>query len=291
MAKVIQLNGTRVSASRAEHGKFRMVALETCDVACDAHRSSARGQIRMTLCARGVARSRQTDRTAMIRVAGSAGGSKNLRGVMNRPVMAGEALLIRDLLAEKTGMRDMAGSALLGQHSVCRGETPRRINAMVSANSVPCKPEHRQNRQSHRKHEAPVAQRMRPLEIIQVDALREFFCCARSWHSEPLVLIFRQQQLKDRARCPVGARFTENVLRERHAVPLHRRIPIHSVPQRHHGMNGAQQNQRERNRNVQQKPAVQPHMQPRLQRKLALLLANAFEIIECGVKRGRNQRS
>jgi hypothetical protein len=101
--------------------------------------------------------------------------------------MAGQAFLIRDLFTEKTGLRYMAGGALAGQHSVRGGQSSRRVNAMVSANCGPGKPQHRQDWQGRRKQEAPVAQRVRPLEIIEVNTLREFFCCARSWHGQPLV--------------------------------------------------------------------------------------------------------
>jgi len=76
-----------------------------------------------------------------------------------------------------------ACGALAGQHSVRGGQSSRRINAMVSANCEPGEPQHPHDWQGHRKQKAPVSQRMRPLEIIEVNTLREFFCCARSWHS------------------------------------------------------------------------------------------------------------
>ena len=147
----------------------------------------------MALRAGGVARSGEADRPAMIRVAGNAGWSEHLRRVMNRPVVAGQTFLVGDLLAEKSRLRDVAGGALLGQHGVCGGQASRRVHAAVAPQSVPGKPHNRKRRESRRKQEAPVAQRMRPFEIIQVDALREFFSCACSRH-EKFVLVSQRHQ-------------------------------------------------------------------------------------------------
>src|ERR1700688_1785407 len=63
------------------------------------------------------------------------------------------------------------------------------------------------------------------------------------------------------------------------------------ISQRHHGMDGAEQNQRERKRDVQQQPAVQPEMQMGLPGELAFLFANTFQVLDRRVKRSRRQRS
>src|SRR5260370_39737063 len=63
------------------------------------------------------------------------------------------------------------------------------------------------------------------------------------------------------------------------------------VAQRHDRVDGAQQNQCERKRAVQQQPAVQPAVQALLARKLPSFVANVFEISERDVRRGGQQRA
>src|SRR5690242_14839313 len=48
-------------------------------------------------------------------------------------------------------------------------------------------------------------------------------------------------------------------------------------------MNCAKQNQRERERDVHQQPAVQPTMQPLLAGQLARFIANVFKVVERGM--------
>src|SRR5579863_1381276 len=116
----------------------------------------------------------------MIGVAGSARGSEGLRCVMNRPVMAREALLIAYFFVEKSHRGRMASGALLGENRVRGRQGPGGIYSAVLANSIPRDPQdgERQGRDGNQK--SPVAQRAWPLEIIEVDALREFFGCACS---------------------------------------------------------------------------------------------------------------
>jgi len=101
-------------------------------------------------------------------------------------------------------------------------EPPAAVNARIFKNRPFPTPNQRQQRQQHAEPEFRALQRRRPLEIIQVDPLRQFF------------------------RCPCAC----------HVVLL--------VAQRHHRVNRAEQNERERKRNVHQQPPVQPVMQPRL---------------------------
>ena len=81
-------------------------------------RISARRQIRVTLRAVRVARGRKSDRSSMIRMAGSACGHECLSGVMQGAVMAGEALLVDDLYVVKTQAGHMTGGALLRENGV-----------------------------------------------------------------------------------------------------------------------------------------------------------------------------
>ena len=189
VAVMIELNSSRIAVPAAQHGKFRMIALKAIDVARESRRAVARRQIRMALRAVRVARGRQSNRSAMIGVAGGARRRELLRRVMNGAVVAGEAFLVGDFLAEKSRLRDVARGALPGQHRVRGRQRARRINAPVAAHSVPREPHERERRQRHRQPKRPASQRARPLEIFQVDPLREFLGCACSRHVETLAPI------------------------------------------------------------------------------------------------------
>src|SRR5215472_3568869 len=118
---------------------------------------------------------------------------------------------------------------------------------MVARNAAPDNPQKREKRHSQAKQEFGVLERCRPLEVVEVDALRELLGCPRSCH------------------------WLAN-------------LTISSIAQRHDRMYRAEQNQRERKRNVQQHPAVQPAVQLLLACKLAGLLANVFEVGERAVR-------
>jgi len=115
---VIELNPARVAGTRAKHGKFRMIGLEAVNVACNICWSAAHSQICVAPRAIRIACGRQANRSAMIGVAGGAVRRKLLRCMMDRAVVAGKALLVGDFFAKKTGLRDMARSALPGEHGM-----------------------------------------------------------------------------------------------------------------------------------------------------------------------------
>ena len=92
---------------------------------------------------------------------------------------------------------------------------------MVARNAASDDPQKREKRSEEAEPEFGVLERRRPLEVVQVDALRELLGCSRSCHWLTTLAKF-------------------------------------SIAQRHDGMYGAEQNERERKRNVHQQPAVQP---------------------------------
>ncbi len=103
---------------------------------------------------------------------------------------------------------------------------------MVAGETTPGDPDQREQRQQKAEPEFRALERGRPLEIIEVDALGEFLCCACACHVLSLVV------------------------------------------QRHHGMNGAEQDQRERKRNVEKQPVMQPVVQQLLAPELPRFVAN-----------------
>jgi hypothetical protein len=112
MPVVIQLNGPGVTAPSANHCKLRVIAFKAINVARESARTISRRQIRVALRAVRVTGRRKANRSAMIRVAGSARRRKLLRRLMHGSVMTRKALLIGDILAEKSRLCHMTSGAL-----------------------------------------------------------------------------------------------------------------------------------------------------------------------------------
>ena len=180
MEIMVELNGSWVAALRPQRGEFGMIAFKTADVSDKTGGTPAHREIRVTLRAVRVARRGKSNRSSMIGVAGSARGRERLRYMMDRAVMAREALLVDNLCAVKTKVGRVAGGTLLGENRVRGGQAPRGVHASVAANAIPCDPQDGQRQRRNGKQEPPAAQRARSLEVIEIDALREFLGCACS---------------------------------------------------------------------------------------------------------------
>src|SRR5580704_9824589 len=177
---MIELNGSGVAAPGSQHGEFRMIPFKTSDVADKIGGTPARNEGRVTLRAVCVARGRKANRSPMFGVTGCARGSERLRRLMQGAVMAREALLVDDLGLVKTQVGLVAGGTLLGEHRMRGGQGSRGVHAAVAANAVPCDRQDGQRRSRNSKQKTPVAQRARPLEIVEIDALRELLGCSCS---------------------------------------------------------------------------------------------------------------
>ena len=141
---------------------------------------SARREIRVALRAIRVARRGQPNRSSVIGVTGGARGRESLRYVMQGTVMARDALLVDDLGVVGTQVSQMAGRTLLGENGVRGGQASGGVHAAVAANAVPRDPQDRKRGRRNGKQKSPAAQRVRSLEIVEIDALREFLGCACS---------------------------------------------------------------------------------------------------------------
>ena len=180
MDVMVELNRSRVAAPRSQHSEFGMIALETADIANKAGGTPARREIRVALRAIRVACGGQPNRSAMIGVAGRARRRERLRYVMQGAVMACEALLVDDFGVVKAQVGQMAGGTLLRENRVRGGQPSGGVHAAVAANAVPRDPQDGEHRRRSGKQKSPAAQRARSLEIIEIDALREFLGCACS---------------------------------------------------------------------------------------------------------------
>jgi hypothetical protein len=180
MEVVVEPNGSRVAALGSQHGKFGMIAFKIADVADKTGGTPARRKVRVTPRAIRVACSGKPNRSPVIGVAGSARRRERLRHVMQWAVMAREAFLVDDFCVVKTQVGQMAGRTLPGKNGVRGGQASGGVHTAVAANAVPRDPQNGERRRRDRKQKSPAAQRARPLEVVEVDALREFLGCACS---------------------------------------------------------------------------------------------------------------
>src|SRR5271165_3038774 len=134
-----------------------MIALKAPDVFYEPGGTSARFQVRMALCAIGVASGGKANGSPMIAVAGSAGGRECFRCVMQGAVMAGQAFLVDHFLIVKTQCGNMAGGALPGENRVRGGQISSGVHAAVTANPEPCHAQDGQHRRGNGKEKNPAA--------------------------------------------------------------------------------------------------------------------------------------
>jgi hypothetical protein len=165
---------------RSQHRELGMIAFKTADVADDTGGTPARREIGVALRTVCIAGGGQPNCSPMIGVAGSARRRERLRCVMDGAVMARETFLIADLFIEKTPRGGVAGGTPLRENGVRGGQASGRVNATVATNAIPGNPEDGEGQRCDRKPQSPAPQRARPLEIVEIDALREFLGCTCS---------------------------------------------------------------------------------------------------------------
>jgi hypothetical protein len=101
------------------------------------------------------------------------------------------AALITRLGVKSAGLFDVACSALVREHGVRSRNTPATVDMIVAKYCIPAKPQERNKRSGHTQDEAEAAEWMRALEILQIDALSEFFGCElASGHVDSLLSYF-----------------------------------------------------------------------------------------------------
>jgi hypothetical protein len=188
MEVMVELNGSRVAALGSQRREFGMIAFKTADVSDNTSRTPARREVRVTLRTICIACGGKPNRSPMIGVAGCARGRERLRFVMQGAVMARETFLIDYFLVVKTQIGQMAGGALPGENRVCGGQASGGVHAAVAANAIPGDPQDGERQCRNGKQKSPAAQRARPLEIVEIDALRELLGCACSRQERPVLV-------------------------------------------------------------------------------------------------------
>jgi hypothetical protein len=102
---------------------------------------------------------------------------KRLFDVMNGAVVTGKACRVRHLSGER-GLSHMTGSAV--EQHMRMVERTRAEHALPSRQTCPSEPQGRNSENGERQIAAPARNRIQALEIVQVDALREFLGAPRS---------------------------------------------------------------------------------------------------------------
>src|ERR1700687_5224158 len=159
-----------------------MAVFETSDVRCEPRRVAAGLQVRVTFCAGLTARSGDVDAPTVFGMTRRASRRWRLRGVMHGAVVAVEASAVGSLGGICASILQVTGNTFLFENGMRFRHTPARVHAMVSGKTAPRNPSEREQGQQETKPEFRALQRRRPLEIVEIDALREFFCCSCAGH-------------------------------------------------------------------------------------------------------------
>ena len=104
---------------------------------------------------------------------------------MDGAIVAGETGVAGGFCGKGPGLLHMAGDALFFENGVDSGHPAAGVHTMVAGKTTPGDPDQREQRQQEAEPEFRAFQRRRPLEIVEVDALGEFLCCACACHVSP----------------------------------------------------------------------------------------------------------
>lgn len=142
---------------------------------------------------------RKVDPVTMFEVTSGAIGSRGLRRVMSRAIVAGEASTVGGFCGKCAGLDYVAGGALFFQYGMGSRQTAAGVDAGVARQTFFSDPKKSQQQEEKAQPKLGAFQRRRPLEIIEVDALRELLCCAcasQNLSSNCLRLAVRRQKRK-----------------------------------------------------------------------------------------------
>jgi hypothetical protein len=163
-----------------------MSLLETANVIRDTVPAERRVQISMTFGASLIARGGNIDSAAMLTVANCACDGFCCASVVIGAVVAGEASRVCDVSGELASLPQVADRAFFFEDSVRPRESAAAVNPRVFKNAALGDPDERKQRQQDAEPQFGALQRRRPLEIVEVDTLREFFSRAGACHVFPL---------------------------------------------------------------------------------------------------------
>ena len=104
---------------------------------------------------------------------------------MDGAIVAGGTSPAVGFCGKRAHLLHMAGSTFFLEDGVGSGHPAAGIHTMITGKTMPDDPDQREQGKQEAKPEFRALQRGRPLEIVEVDALGEFLCCACACHVSP----------------------------------------------------------------------------------------------------------
>jgi hypothetical protein len=98
------------------------------------------------------------------------------------PIVAGEAGAVGGFGGKSAGLLEVARGAFFFEDGVGCGHAAAAVDAGIFGERAFSDPHQCEEREQDAEPQFGALQRRRPFEIVQVDALRQLFCCACSWH-------------------------------------------------------------------------------------------------------------
>ena len=163
MHLVTKFNGPRIGrVAQAHCREIGMSVVEGCDV---------RREVSMALGAGRSARRGQSKCTLMLDVARGARRRKTLFRLVDGSVMAGQARRLRDPCSK--ARRHMARRTIVGEDGVAFRQRSGVERTLLSGEARPSEPRYAEPGGDDRQQALPARDGIHPLEVVQVDALRE----------------------------------------------------------------------------------------------------------------------
>ena len=173
---------TRWRRPCAHRQKLRMSVLKASNIVGKIRCPPSGPQIAVTLRASLIPRRQKIHPSAMFHMAGRALQFRNSRRMMRRSVMASQASTLFGLRRKDACFFHVASCAFLLDHRMRPAQSPARVHSRVPRKSVPRNPAQRQHWQKQAQPQFHTLFRRRPLEIIEVDPLRDLLGCACPCH-------------------------------------------------------------------------------------------------------------
>ena len=161
-----------------------MAVLETLNVALEVWLAAVGLQVGVTFGAALIAHGGDRHASAMFRVACGAIGSFCGSGMVCGAIMASEASAIGGFCGKRVSLLKVASGALFFEDGMRGRHSSAAVDAVVAADGVPRNPRDGQSGRENTHQQLGALEWRRPLEIVQVDALREFFGCACTCHDK-----------------------------------------------------------------------------------------------------------
>ena len=177
---VIQENGAGILCAVAEYSEFRVAVGEAFNISGVVQLTLCNAQVGVAFGAGLIASGGKLDPATMFHVAGGTGGDGggDLVFVVGRAVVAGEAGGVGGGGGELAGLGNMAGGALFFEDGVWGAHASAGVDAGIAGKAVKGEPDEGERGHEDGEQQLGALEGRGALEIVQVDALREFFSCA-----------------------------------------------------------------------------------------------------------------